>query len=84
MILCDLVPNKVEKMETKPETVHKSKIKNATPPRKKKVPNVFLRLFFFWLFPMFYNGLRRDLDEDDLIPAKHKYDSKIVGDELEK
>lgn len=57
---------------------------NTAKPRKKKVPNVLSRFFFFWMFPLFYNGTRRDLDEEDLVPAKHIYDSKNVGDELEK
>ncbi|KOB69136.1 Uncharacterized protein OBRU01_17132 [Operophtera brumata] len=54
------------------------------PPQKKDVPGVFSRSIFWWMFPLFYNGYRRDLEEYDLVPAKHQYDSKIVGDTLER
>ncbi|XP_068628826.1 ATP-binding cassette subfamily C member 4-like [Battus philenor] len=53
-------------------------------PTAKESPGVIQRLFFFWTFPYFYNGNRRDLEEYDLVPAKSKYNSKIVGDKLER
>lgn len=52
--------------------------------KKKKVPNAISRFFFFWMFPLFYSGVRGNIEEDDLVPAKHKYDSKVVGEKLEK
>lgn len=54
------------------------------PPLKKDIPSVFSRSLFLWMFPLFYNGYRRDLEEYDLVPAKHLYDSKTVGDTLER
>ncbi|XP_048004522.1 ATP-binding cassette sub-family C member 4-like [Leguminivora glycinivorella] len=47
-------------------------------------PGLIARLGFFWMIPAFYNGNRRDLEEYDLIAAKSIYDSKIVGDKLER
>ncbi|CAK1599798.1 unnamed protein product [Parnassius mnemosyne] len=54
------------------------------PPRIKEPPGVLARLLFFWTFPYFYYGNRRDLEEYDLVPAKSKYNSKLVGDDLER
>lgn len=62
----------------------KEKTENKKHVSEKKVPNVFSRLFYFWMCPMFYNGTRRDLDEDDLVPARDMYISKSVGDKLER
>ncbi|KAI5634802.1 ABC transporter domain-containing protein [Phthorimaea operculella] len=53
-------------------------------PSEKSVPNLFSRVFFLWMVPIFYWGNRRDLDEFDLKPAKKKFNSKQTGDKLEK
>lgn len=53
-------------------------------PKEKKVPNQFSRFLFCWMFPMFYNGTRRDLEEYDLVPTKKIYGSKLTGDKLER
>ncbi|GBP41931.1 hypothetical protein EVAR_31694_1 [Eumeta japonica] len=51
---------------------------------KKGRPGFFSRMFFCWMVPVFYHGTRRDLNEDDLVPAKRIYDSKELGDKLER
>lgn len=58
---------------------------NVKKPQKKEknVPGWFSRLLLCWMFPIFYNGFRRDLEEDDLRPSKKMYDSKLTGDILE-
>ncbi|XP_023934406.1 ATP-binding cassette sub-family C member 4 [Bicyclus anynana] len=53
-------------------------------PPKKTPPGFFSRLLYAWTFPLFYFGYRRDLEEYDLVPARTLYDSKIVGDTLER
>lgn len=53
-------------------------------PHMKQPPGVLSRSFFCWMFPLFYNGNYRDLEEYDLVPARHAYDSKLVGDKLER
>jgi hypothetical protein len=53
-------------------------------PLQKDVPGILSRFLFCWMMPMCYNGMKRDLEEHDLVPAKHVYDSKIVGDQLER
>ena len=54
------------------------------PPKQKTLPNTFLRTFFCWMLPIFYYGNKRDLEEDDLSPPKSMYQSKKVGDILER
>ncbi|XP_026324225.1 multidrug resistance-associated protein 4-like [Hyposmocoma kahamanoa] len=53
-------------------------------PSEKKLPSLLSRLWFCWMFPMFYNGNKRDLEEYDLMPTKRIYDSKFSGDKLER
>ncbi|KAJ2946420.1 hypothetical protein O0L34_g12459 [Tuta absoluta] len=53
-------------------------------PSEKSVPNWFSRVSFCWMFPIFYWGNKRDLDEFDLQPAKKIFNSKETGDELER
>ncbi|XP_026726076.1 multidrug resistance-associated protein 4-like [Trichoplusia ni] len=71
-----------ENMGTKTE--EKSGSKSSPPPEPKQVPNVLSRSFFCWVFPLFYFGNRRDLEEYDLVPPKQDYNSKFVGDQLER
>ncbi|CAG5018109.1 unnamed protein product [Parnassius apollo] len=68
---------KTENVKNKNTQVKKS-------PRIKEAPGVLARLWFFWTFPYFYYGNRRDLEEYDLVRAKSKYNSKLVGDNLER
>ncbi|XP_022822572.1 multidrug resistance-associated protein 4-like [Spodoptera litura] len=58
----------------------------SNPPRTepKSVPNVFKRTLFCWMLPIFYFGNRRDLEESDLPPPKNMYQSKMLGDKLER
>lgn len=63
----------------------KNKINNKKKmPSEKKLPSLLSRLWFCWMFPMFYNGNKRDLEEYDLMPTKRIYDSKFSGDKLER
>lgn len=63
----------------------KNKDKNEKKmPSEKNVPSLLSRLWFCWMFPMFYNGNKRDLEEHDLMPAKRMYESKLSGDKLER
>ncbi|XP_072936036.1 ATP-binding cassette sub-family C member 4-like [Epargyreus clarus] len=70
---------KQKKDKTQKET---AEIKKENGP--KSPPGLFSRLLFCWTFPLFYYGNRRDLEEFDLVPARDIYDSKRVGDKLEK
>lgn len=65
------------------EKKEKSK-NNIKQPQKKSVPGLFSRLLYIWTFPLFYYGNRRDLEEEDLVPTKTTYNSKNVGDDLER
>nr|AIB06823.1 ABCC3 [Spodoptera exigua] len=70
-------------MDTKKENKNDSKSK-PPPPQPKSVPNVFKRTLFCWMLPIFYFGNRRDLEESDLPPPKNMYQSKMLGDKLER
>lgn len=74
---------------------NKKKENSGVPPQKdnqfsngspliKPVPNIFSRMFFCWMFPIYFNGMSRDLEEYDLVPAQNQHDSKAAGDRLEK
>ncbi|XP_045760841.1 ATP-binding cassette sub-family C member 4-like [Maniola jurtina] len=65
-------------------TKNDAKSNESKEPPKKQPPGMFSRLLFIWTFPMFYFGNRRDLEEYDLVSARTIYDSKTVGDELER
>ncbi|KAJ0181177.1 hypothetical protein K1T71_003262 [Dendrolimus kikuchii] len=54
------------------------------PPPKKEVPGILSRALFSWMFPLFYYGNQRDLEEYDLVPARKNYNSKVAGDQLER
>ncbi|XP_026764672.2 ATP-binding cassette subfamily C member 4-like [Galleria mellonella] len=62
----------------------KNKEKPKASPTPQKRPGAISRFFFCWMFPLFYYGNIRDLDESDLVKAKKNYDSKRTGDELER
>ncbi|CAH2068593.1 unnamed protein product, partial [Iphiclides podalirius] len=71
-------------MGVKNEEYFDKTAKKTKQTESKKVPGFLSRLLFFWTFPYFYYGNRRDLEEYDLVPAKSEYSSKLVGDELER
>lgn len=54
------------------------------PPKPKSVPNTFMRTLLCWMLPIFYYGNKRDLEEEDLPPPKNIYQSKVLGDILER
>ncbi|XP_059049067.1 ATP-binding cassette sub-family C member 4-like [Achroia grisella] len=62
----------------------KTKERNKSSSSLKARPGALSRFFFCWMLPLFYYGNRRDLEEDDLVKAKEIYNSKRVGDELER
>lgn len=70
-------------MTSKKETNSKEKNMKEPPPMKE-IPGFLSRAFFCWMFPLFYYGNQRDLEEYDLVPAKKKYHSKEAGDKLER
>ncbi|XP_076254933.1 putative multidrug resistance-associated protein lethal(2)03659 isoform X1 [Rhynchophorus ferrugineus] len=46
--------------------------------------NIFSKIFFLWMLPLFVRGFKKGLAEDDLYPSLKVHDSKILGDKLEK
>lgn len=63
----------------------KDKDKNMKKPSlKKEAPGLLSRAFFCWMFPLFYYGNQRDLEESDLVPTVMRYSSKVAGDKLER
>lgn len=46
--------------------------------------NLLSKLFFTWLWPLFYKGYSTDLSEEDLYPTLSQHDSTMLGDKLEK
>ncbi|CAG9783024.1 unnamed protein product [Diatraea saccharalis] len=72
------------KKQANGNTPTKEKNKSKDSPLQKDVPGIISRFFFCWMMPLYYNGIKRDLEEFDLVPAKHQYDSKVVGDLLER
>ncbi|KAL4709187.1 hypothetical protein ACJJTC_008115 [Scirpophaga incertulas] len=59
----------------------KTNFKND-PVLRKKVPPSLSRFLFCWILPLY--GLKRDIEEEDLVPAKSMYRSKLAGNALEK
>lgn len=70
--------------ENDKDTKNSENVKAKRLPSQQDVPGPLSRSLFCWMFPLFYNGTYRDLEEYDLVPAKHQYDSKRVGDLLER
>lgn len=52
--------------------------------KKRSKPNVFSRLFLWWVCPVLITGNKRDVEEEDLIVPSKKYDSDKLGDYLER
>ncbi|XP_013195349.1 ATP-binding cassette sub-family C member 4 [Amyelois transitella] len=52
--------------------------------RKRNKPNIFSRIFLWWVCPVLFKGNRRDVEEDDLIVPTKKYDSEKLGDDFER
>ncbi|KAJ3631839.1 hypothetical protein MTP99_012945 [Tenebrio molitor] len=48
------------------------------------VPSFLSRVWFCWEIPIILRGWTKDLAEDDLNPSPCKYESKLLGDKLEK
>ncbi|XP_026726078.1 multidrug resistance-associated protein 4-like [Trichoplusia ni] len=51
--------------------------------RKRNKPNFISTLFIWWMCPVFINGNKRDVEEEDLIVPSKRYDSQRQGDYLE-
>ncbi|CAB3237240.1 unnamed protein product [Arctia plantaginis] len=52
--------------------------------KKRYSPNIFSRLFFWWMCPVLVTGNRRDVEEKDLIVPNKHYDSERQGDYFER
>ncbi|OWR51775.1 ABC transporter family C protein ABCC2 [Danaus plexippus plexippus] len=52
--------------------------------KKRYKPNIISRIFLCWVCPVLYNGNKRDVEEEDLVRPNKYYDSKFLGDTLEK
>ncbi|ODN00558.1 Multidrug resistance-associated protein 4 [Orchesella cincta] len=46
--------------------------------------NIFSKIFFLWILPLFWKGYRRDLTLDDMFDTLKDDESKGLGDQLEK
>ncbi|CAG9768726.1 unnamed protein product [Ceutorhynchus assimilis] len=46
--------------------------------------NFLNKLFFTWMFPLFYKGYKQGLKEDDIYSHLKQHDSELLGDRLEK
>ncbi|XP_053600748.1 uncharacterized protein LOC128669719 [Plodia interpunctella] len=52
--------------------------------KKRNRPNIFSRIFLWWVCPVLIKGNKRDVEEDDLIVPTKQYDSQKLGDDFEK
>lgn len=52
--------------------------------KKSHKPNIFSRLFFCWMCPVFITGNKRDVEEDDLIVPSKSFNSDRLGAHLER
>lgn len=53
-------------------------------PKKRHKPNIFSRIFLWWICPVLVTGNKRDVEEEDLITPTKAYDSEKQGDYFEK
>ncbi|KAJ0181178.1 hypothetical protein K1T71_003263 [Dendrolimus kikuchii] len=51
---------------------------------KRNKPNLFSKLFIWWVCPVLIKGNKRDVEEEDLIVPTKKYDSDRLGAYLER
>lgn len=52
--------------------------------KKRSKPNIFSRIFLWWICPVLITGNRRDVEEDDLIIPSKNFDSDTQGDYFER
>ncbi|KAJ0181179.1 hypothetical protein K1T71_003264 [Dendrolimus kikuchii] len=69
-------------MESNGKTFQNSEEKANT--KKRSNPNVFSRLFLWWVCPVLIKGNQRDVEEKDLIIPNKSYDSEKLGAYLER
>ncbi|KAM3966702.1 ATP-binding cassette subfamily C member 4 [Aphomia sociella] len=62
----------------------KYKTYNDGTQKKRSKPNIFSRIFMFWMCPVIIKGNQRDVEEDDLVVPNKHYDSDRHGDKLER
>ncbi|KAK9869799.1 hypothetical protein WA026_003531 [Henosepilachna vigintioctopunctata] len=60
---------------------NKEQIEKKIHPRNKA--NVLSKLFFCWSIPIFYKGLKKQLNEEDLYETLKEHESSSLGDQLE-
>ncbi|XP_026726077.1 multidrug resistance-associated protein 4-like [Trichoplusia ni] len=53
-------------------------------PKKRHKPNIFSKIFLWWICPVLVTGNKRDVEEEDLITPTKAYDSEKQGDYFEK
>ncbi|XP_072936018.1 ATP-binding cassette sub-family C member 4-like [Epargyreus clarus] len=51
---------------------------------KRNKPNIFSKLFICWICPVLVKGNKRNIEEEDLIVPKKKFDAARLGDKLER
>lgn len=56
----------------------------GTASKERSNPNIFSRMFFWWVCPVIITGNKRDVEEEDLIVPPKKYDSDRLGAYLER
>lgn len=52
--------------------------------KKRKKPNVFSRLFLWWMCPVIITGNKRDVMEEDLIIPSESFNSDRQGEYFER
>ncbi|XP_050295811.1 probable multidrug resistance-associated protein lethal(2)03659 [Anthonomus grandis grandis] len=58
--------------------------KNSKKTHPFRTANIFSKIFFTWLFPLFRKGFKKELLADDLFPPLPSHESTYLGDRLEK
>lgn len=51
---------------------------------KRNKPNIISKLFICWICPVLVKGNKRNIEEEDLIVPKKKFDAARLGDKLER
>lgn len=52
--------------------------------KKRNNPNIFSRVFLWWICPVIVKGNKRDVEESDLIVPGKLYDSQRIGEDVER
>nr|QJQ50001.1 ABC transporter family C protein ABCC2 [Ostrinia furnacalis] len=52
--------------------------------KERDKPNIFSKIFFWWVCPVIWNGNKRDVEESDLVVPGKVYNSKKQGEKFER